>query len=362
MPKRKVKTEEDQWAALKRIMVKGSVTKPELAKFRASATNKSGWSTARLDAWLAGLVEARKVRTPAFQSQGRRDAAKGKGEGTAAEREHGRVRDKVQRWVARRTEGTVSAAHLLQMKENLRRGVTAKGIEAIIVELEDSKDITLEDRVKGLGGRSRPDWRREAREWASARGWPVPTTATPTTGQPVGPEEVAVEMGSGWEGATEGLRRVWGRVITMDMKRQTLVHRGAKSTPDFLTTFEEAATHPGGAALWAARRAGAKKGELAAIWLSPDCTHWSTAQGFQKDTSGKGVYGDRPARTTLTLTLGWVAHSLAMQGQEGGSPSERVWGEGAEKRNIVYLAHREAERRDRGQRGGQLEKPPRTRP
>ena len=86
------------------------------------------------------------------------------------------------------------------------------------------------------------------------------------------------------------------------MKRQTLVHRGAKSTPDFLTTFEEAAGHTGGAAIWAAKKAGARKGELAAIWMSPDCTHWSTAQGFQKTTSGQGVYGSRNSRTTLTPT------------------------------------------------------------
>jgi hypothetical protein len=80
---------------------------------------------------------------------------------------------------------------------------------------------------------------------------------------------VAVELGAGWEGATEGLRRVWDRVITIDTTRQTLKKRekgktATKSTPDFLTTFQRAAKHPEGAAVWAAQKGGARKGELAA--------------------------------------------------------------------------------------------------
>lgn len=301
---RKERSEEDQWSALKPYMVKGEVTKARMATFRAGATNKTGWSTKRLDAWLAKLAEQKKIRTPTFRLQAQRDGARAKGEGPPREREQGQLREKVRAWVADRTEGHVTAAHLCQMKENLKRGVSATGVEAMVVEMEDNGEITLEDRVRGKGGRPRPRWREEARGWARERGWKQ-TPTLPTTGPSRGPpkEQVAVEFGTGWEGATEGMRRVWDRVITVDLKRQTLVHRGAKSTPDFLTTFEQAANHQQGAAIWAAKKAGARKGELAAIWASIDCTYWTTAQGFQKGAPGQGTFGDRNI-VTLTLTLG----------------------------------------------------------
>ena len=47
---------------------------------------------------------------------------------------------------------------------------------------------------------------------------------------------------------------------------------------DIMRRFEELGAFEGGAALKAAEMAGVRKGELAAVWASPNCTPWSTGQ------------------------------------------------------------------------------------
>lgn len=287
------RSEEDQEKALNKLKVKGNITKDKLQAFRRSATNKTGWSMIRIDKWLAIRAQDKKFTTPATREPASREAAIARGHEDPRVAEFASVRERVRKWVSKRTEGHVTAAHFAQMKDNIRGAMPKIGIEAVVASMEGSGEITLEDRVKGRGAKPRTTWRKEAAEWAKERGWP---TVNPAGGGRVEEkgrehEDVAVELGAGWEGATEGLRRVWDRVITIDTTRQTLKKRekgkpATKSTPDFLTTFQRAAKHQEGAAVWAAQKGGARKGELAAAWGSPDCKYWTTAQGFQKMTEG----------------------------------------------------------------------------
>jgi hypothetical protein len=172
------------------------------------------------------------------------------------------------------------------MRANLRGKTKSKrGVEAALAILEHRREITMEDRIRGRGGHGRSEWRQEAMGWARGRGWTCPT-GTLSQQTPLHKETLVVEFGTGWEGATEGLKGVLDRVISMDAERQTLKAAGGKPTlqsvPDLLAKFQDAATHPGGAAAWAVHRGGGLQGELAAIWGSPSCVEGSGAQAMNK--------------------------------------------------------------------------------
>ena len=103
------------------------------------------------------------------------------------------------------------------------------------------------------------------------------------------PMPTIIELGSGWSRATEGLRRVFGRVVTLD-KAQHPIGRGRKTCPDILASFQRGRDKEGGVVRWAARMSRTTVHELAAVWASPACTEESTCQGFNKGRPwGKGV-------------------------------------------------------------------------
>jgi hypothetical protein len=284
--------------ALRKIMKGGYATKVDLAAFRRSATNKTGWNTKRLDAWLAQQTSAGHLRTPMTNTAGKRhDLEIQTLSGPAREQEITQM--KVKGWIKANTEGEVSVAHMKTMKANLRgKNGSGMAIEATLASLEAQKEITIEDRMRKKGGGERRGWRNEAIEWARERGWKMTALTLPQPTPISRKETVVVEMGTGWEGATEGLKQSFDRVISMDAKRQTTRKGGGKkSVPDLLMTFQKAATHPKGAAIAAASLGGAKKGELAAIWASPSCVEFSVAQSQNK---GRGVGAGPYAGATIS--------------------------------------------------------------
>ena len=289
MPADRHRTENDQWLALKKIKKGGSVNKGEMKAFRKDATTRTGWSTKRLDAWLARIASEGRLRTPTTATAEKRAAMmEGDLEGPAAEQ--AAMMRRVRAHVAEHTEGHVSASHVNTMRANLRGKTRSKmGVEAALATLEHSKEITLEDRVRGRGGHGRREWRQEAMGWAKERGWTCPQ-GTLSQQAPLHRETLVVEFGTGWEGATEGLKGAFDRVISMDAERQTLKAEGGKPTlqsvPDLLGKFQDAAAHPGGAAAWAVQRSGGLQGELAAIWGSPSCVEGSGAQSMNKGKEG----------------------------------------------------------------------------
>ena len=202
----------------------------------------------------------------------------------AREKEHLTMRARIQYQVQEMGTPRLTAAQIAILKDNARGGSgSGKAVEAILWELEQEGGISLEDVIRGKGGAERRGWREEARQWGLARGWRMPARTAPR-GAPIPPAEAAmVELGSGWEGATDGLKLVWDRVITVDKERHTISGKGfalRKSNPDVLTTFQQAAKHPKGAALGVAQLGGVLQGNLGAIWVSPSCKLWSTLQNL----------------------------------------------------------------------------------
>ena len=78
------------------------------------------------------------------------------------------------------------------------------------------------------------------------------------TSHPKKPETVAIELGSGWEGATRGLRQVFDRVITVDKEKQT-INKTTTAMPDYLTEFTKGRHREGGIINWIATKAGTRK-------------------------------------------------------------------------------------------------------
>ena len=274
------RTEAAQLKALAKHTVRGYITRTELARFRANATNKTGWPATRLDAWLGRLVSQGKLRMGKTGRVGTAKAREMESAETPGAREEVRHLQKTRRWVESRAEkGVVTAAMFTQMKENLKeKRVGTLGVEAAVAYLEATGEVSLEDRVRGAGGKERREWRKEAKEWATKRGWVQIATSTLHSPPPLPKKEaVALELGSGWEGATEGLRRVWDRVITVDLSRHTMKAGAQSSAPDLLWSFEDLAALP---TRWLQDKGRVKKGELAAIWASPSCKEFSTLQGL----------------------------------------------------------------------------------
>jgi hypothetical protein len=114
-----------------------------------------------------------------------------------------------------RCQPAALAAHFAQMKDNTGGALPKIGVGAVVAAMEESGEITLEDGVKGRappGGEVQGGLpsRKEATEWARKMGWPAVNPAgwggVEEKGRQHG--DVAVGLGAGWEGATEGLRRV----------------------------------------------------------------------------------------------------------------------------------------------------------
>ena len=99
----------------------------------------------------------------------------------------------------------------------------------------------MEDRVRGFLGQPRPEWRRESWDWARSKGWlqcHVVPEGDPRAQTRIQEESVVVEFGTGYEGATDGLRIPYSRVVSVDITRQPVVAKERKSVPDFLVSFE----------------------------------------------------------------------------------------------------------------------------
>ena len=274
------------------------ITKPTWARMRRSLTNKTGWNTARFEAWAASHVTAGTFTVAAETTtistdQQRHEAtmiAAG-GASTAV----GTAMRSVRNTALKRAEGgRVSAALLSSMGDNLKRE-SQREIDAAAVILAARGEIVIEARVRTPGS-AETTWAATAMQWAVEAGWMGQEEANDTllkakrsihTNEE--PMPTIIELGSGWNGATEGLRRVFGRVVTLD-KAQHPIGRGRKTCPDILASFQRGRDKEGGVVRWAASMSRTTVHELAAVWASPACTEESTCQGFNKGRPwGKGV-------------------------------------------------------------------------
>ena len=177
------RSEEEQYAALQKYIHKGkSVTAAKMKEFRRSATNKTGWNAAQVDAVIEEFVEAKWVITPWTLERELAQLARGATAKNTAETEHQMLKARVRHRMDENGSGTLSAAQFATLKDNLRgKTQTGLAVEAVVWELEREGMIEVEDVVRGRGGTDRRDWREEARVWAVQRGWEMPAD-TPVQG------------------------------------------------------------------------------------------------------------------------------------------------------------------------------------
>jgi len=300
------RSEEEQYAALQKYIHKGkSVTAAKMKEFRRSATNKTGWNAAQVDAVIEEFVEAKWVITP--WTLERELAQLARGATNNAETEHQMLKARVKHRLDENGSGTLSAAQFATLKDNLRgKTQTGLAVEAVVWELEREGVIEVEDVVRGRGGADRREWREEARVWAVQRGWVMPAEAATQQSPIPRREAVCIEMGSGYEGASDGLVDPWDRLVTVDAEVHTISAKGAplrKSNPDLHTTFHKLAVHRRGAIMGAAERAGVRKGNVGGMWLSLSCRLHTSLQVITVRTLNSAQFMTVRAVPTLTLTL-----------------------------------------------------------
>ena len=147
------------------------------------------------------------------------------------------------------------------MVENLRSrsGLTptacVAAVRAAIVILAAKGEVRVKARVESSGGAPNETWVREALQWASQQGWMTKEEAAATehrANQKITDMQEFVptllELGTGYEGATEGLKEAWTRVVTQDMTRQKITPRkrgdpGRWAVLEHKETFGKAAGH-----------------------------------------------------------------------------------------------------------------------
>ena len=171
------------------------------------------------------------------------------------------------------------------------------------------------DREKAKGQRqpssSSSDWVTKALQWAAeTASWidagevdELVRLAAKNINTASNDNKAIVELGCGWEGATEGLARVFGQVVTLD-KRQQLISssrcsvdgKARYSHPSVLGDFRQPCAN---LVHWVRKKAGLSKDELRAVWASPSCTGHSRRQGMLKTNAttshrAQGRFAGRP--------------------------------------------------------------------
>lgn len=208
---------------------------------RTRHTNKTGWNTKRYDAWMARLIDDGTITVatshPLGTAEARRSANLKHEGGPVAARET--MLTSVRDWIQGRiSTGTVTAAHVRAMGQQLKRG-SVQGVDAALVIVAAEGEITIENKVRGDGGATR-DWAQDAVKWARRQRWLTAAQAQTTLAsarQHIVDVElhaaVCVELGSGWGGATEGLKEAFDEVVTLDKVQQHLGW-GVRASPDLL--------------------------------------------------------------------------------------------------------------------------------
>ena len=340
MPKRIVSSSETQRDSVRRLLVGAAIGKViserNLKKIRRRLTQRPGWRTADFDAHVAecvleGIVEVRyraneilqeqfrvAGRTPQLALPFEAQAAAASCTSSAAREVH-RVQAAVMRWVKRRcriVDGRwdVESAHLRHMKQNLRASAVAVQATVAILMARGVLVMQQRDREKTRGRKRPSPLIHRVLEWAATQGWiqrsdvhdlharacSVSSTDCATadeefTGKT---EQAIIELGCGWEGATEGLRSVCRNVVTLDRHQQVISSRNhreggrAMSYPSVLADFRRPCSN---LVHWVRQQAGLSKEEACVVWASPSCKGHSKRQGMLRHRpEGQGKFAGKP--------------------------------------------------------------------
>ena len=126
-------------------------------------------------------------------------------------------------------------------------GGTKDGVTAAVLMAAAQEEMKVEMFEVGCGGKRGRDGVAEAQQWAVQAGWIGQAEAEVTLAawrkvavlRGEQNQHIMIEMGVGWNGATEGFKKVFDRVVGIDRRRQKIA-KGNKSQPDYLKEFEDA--------------------------------------------------------------------------------------------------------------------------
>ena len=270
---------------------------------RRNASNKTGWNTREVDLWAAREVEAGRMvlnKTSAGREHGvmkpliRKDTIAGRG--TSPKAEKARAMARVRKWVTKNARGKlITAAQMKTLKDNTRgrnRTASEAGERGPTVEVEAALILVAEEEAMQIEcpETERKGWAMGAVQWAVQQKWITKKEARVTERKvregmlkETKDGAVCLELGSGWGGATQGLRAslLWSRVLEVDMVQQNLGQGLGTARPDIKARFVmPGQKKQGGLFRYFRIRGGVKKGKLASAWISSSCKWASTACGL----------------------------------------------------------------------------------
>jgi hypothetical protein len=270
-------------------------------------TTRTGWTKRELEGWLALSSFKTCATNKVMGSKSARQetavmSIDGGPKGERAKAVRG-MRELIVKRVGGADKPVVSYAMLREWKDNKRElcGGRKVGVTAAVLMAAAQEGAKVEMFELGCGGKRGRDGVAEAQQWAVEAGWIGEAEAGVTLAawrkvaleREATNQYIMIEMGEGWNGATEGFKKVFDRVVGIDRKRQKIA-KGNKSQPDFLKEFEEADQWEGGMVLGMAARAGVRAKDRICSFASIDCTEETLAQAFNKwKKHGKGYYAGK---------------------------------------------------------------------
>ena len=203
----------------------------------------------------------------------------------------------------------MTAPMLEQAADNLRKKTSRSAVYAAMLRAVHQGSIALEVRPTGPGGAkiTLQDWTRKHLQWAEHAGWRTKqesramatSLAMNTHLTEVNDDQPTIlELGTGWEGAYEGMILTGVRVIACDIMQQR-IGPDRMSYPDLLIDFASA---QGNLVRHIASIAKVKKSAIIGVFASPSCKEHSVANALGMGTgAGLGLYGGRGNLTSPAL-------------------------------------------------------------
>ena len=224
------------------------------------------------------------------------------------------MQERVRTWTAGRgrpqRDGTllITAPMAEQAVDNLRQGACRQAVYAALLLAAHNGVITLEVRPAGKGGALIPlrQWVMCHLDWAWHNQWISKSARKQiATALHAGAQlrtidddqPTIIELGTGWEGAWEGMTAAGVRVVTVDIMQQK-IGKGRMTHPDLIMDFMQ-----GGGRLVrrVAHLAKVRKRALIGVFASPSCKDTSVANGLGKGKGGRGYYAGKGNLTSEGL-------------------------------------------------------------
>ena len=245
---------------------------------------------------------------------------------TGTAKAHLTARRLVEEWVEReaRVHATtlpmIKPAMVETMSDVLKRpehGITRQAIQYALIEMAAQGKIRVEHVMGGV------TWTHDIAQWAVRNEW-VPAATAESVREKAGkrvtyidPDTLTlIELGSGWEGATEGLKEVIPRVVTVDDKRQSKGAKKGSTVPELRGRFNRGKEK---AVRWVASKAGVSSKGGKMLWASVSCKEGSVGNSLGKTKKrGRGVRGGQRKNNWTTEDIDEVV--------EGIEDWEKAWG------------------------------------